>query len=105
MFAYKFSKCATAEKPQTENTELLEKAMRNEALSRQEKDRIAEILYGLFGDHGSTYRLAGWAWHMSGVLPRILVRHTWDNSFCPHYAPDKTALRKVLYSVAEMVYA
>lgn len=105
MFAYKFSSTAMAEKPDNELTRLLEKAQDYDALSREEKDRIANILWGIFGSHSSTYRLAGWAWGMSTCLRRILVRHTYDSHFSIYFAPDKTSLQKCLHQVKEMVYA
>lgn len=107
MGAYKFVTWDVPPKPDNEITRLLEKAQRKELLSRQERDRVAELLYGLFGGHGPIYKLAGWAWDMSTHLPRILVSFRWDGGrFESYYAPDKTALRKALpYPVREMVYA
>jgi len=106
MRAYKFSSCAREEKPDNDLTQLLEKAQSGAALTRDEKNRIANTLYGLFGSHSSTYKLAGWAWSMAGCLRRILVNFTWDNSFLPYYAPDKTSLRKALtLPIDEMIYA
>lgn len=106
MGAYKFSSCAREEKPDNDLTRLLEKAQSGAELARDEKDRIGNILYGLFGSHSATYKLAGWAWSMSGCLHRILVRFIWDDTFHPYYAPDKTALRKALtLPIREMVYA
>jgi hypothetical protein len=105
MFAYKFSSTATAEKPDNKLTQLLEKAKEGQVLSREEKDRIANILWGTFGSQSSTYRLAGWAWYMGDCLQRILVRHTYDSHFEVYQAPDKTALRKCISHVREMVYA
>jgi len=106
MEAYKFSSCAREEKPDNDLTRLLEKAQSGAALTRDEKDRIANTLYGLFGSHSSTYKLAGWAWYMGSCLRRILVNYSWDSNFQPYYAPDKTSLRKALsLPVKEMVYA
>ena len=109
MQAYKFASTATATKPDNDITRLLEKAIRKEKLSREEKDRIANILYGLFSGYGATYRLAGWAWYMADCLPRILVSNTWSpQQFDAYYAPDKTSLRKALRGllpVNEMIYA
>jgi len=106
LIAYKFSECARLVKPDNDITRLLEKAMRKERLSREEKDRIGNLLYGTFGSQAATYKLAGWAWSMSGCLRRILVKFKWGVTFHPYYAPDKTALRKVLpLPVREMIYA
>jgi hypothetical protein len=105
LFAYKFVQWDVPPKPENEMTILLEKAQDGKELTRAEKDRIANILWGLFGCHDSTYKLAGWAWPMYNCLPRILVRYTYDNRFEVYYAPDKSSLRKCLHGVAEMVYA
>ena len=106
MHAYKFSNCASAEKPDNEMTRLLEKAQDEKPMARAEKDRIANILYGTFSGHSSTYRLAGWAWGMAQCLRRILVSYNYDRGhFETYYAADKTALRGVLSSVNELVYA
>jgi len=106
LIAYRFSECAQPIKPDNDITRLLEKAMRKESLNREEKDRIGNLLYGIFGSHSATYKLAGWAWSMSGCLRRILVRFNWDNTFHPYYAPDKTALKNALtHPIREMIYA
>lgn len=107
MEACKFSSTAAETKPDNVTTTLLEKAMSRQPLSRTEKDRIAEILYGTFGSHASTYKLTGWAWDMADCLPRILVNFTYDRYFLPFYAPDKTSLRKALshQPIREMIYA
>ena len=106
MVAYKFSECAQPVKPDNDITRLLEKAMRGESLDREEKDRIGNLFYGIFGSQSATYKLAGWAWNLSGSLRRILVSYRGANTFHPYYAPDKTALRKALtLPIREMLYA
>jgi hypothetical protein len=106
MTAYKFVPYARETKPDNETTRLLEKAQQSEELTREEKDNIADTLYGIFGSHSSTYKLAGWAWYMGNCLPRILVRFNYDTEFRPYYAPDKTSLRKALHEpIREMIYA
>jgi len=106
MHAYKFSKMARSEKPVTELTLLLEKAQEKKTLTREEKDKISEVLYGIFGSYSSTYKLGGWAWPMANFLKRILVSFTYDpGRFSTYYAPDKTSLRKALSSVSEMIEA
>ena len=79
--------------------------MRKESLTRDEKDRVADLLYGLFGAHcGGQYRLAGWCWNLRQALPRFLVRYEHDDRFVPYYAPDKTSLRNALVTpIAEIV--
>jgi hypothetical protein len=104
MTAFKFVPYAQPEKPDNDTTQLLEKAQDFDDLTREEKDRIANTLWGIFGSHRASYRLAGWEWPMWDCLHRILVRHTYDNHFSVYYAPDKTSLRKCLNQVAEMVY-
>ena len=104
MGAYKFSKTATEVKPDTPTTRLLEKAQDGQHLTRTEKDEIARVLYGVFGNHGSTYKLGGWAWPMAGFLKCILVEFTYEfGTYKAYYAPDKTSLRKVLGQVSCMV--
>lgn len=86
---------------------LLDKAFEDEPLTRQEKDSIASILYGTFSSYSYLVRQAGWQWNMAQAkqIRRILVSFTYDRSrFNTFYAPDKTSLKKVLPSVAEMVY-
>lgn len=109
MSAYKFSNTATDTKPNTETTRLLEKAMSGSVLSRKEKDKVAEALYGLFGAQGPTYELHGWAWPMRIHLARTLVSFSYEPMlFHIYYAPDKTSLRKCLvdkHYILEMIYA
>lgn len=107
MAAYKFVTGDVGEKPDTDITRLLEKAQDGDNLTRDERDRIAGLLYGLFGSHSSTYKLHGWAWDMHTYLRRILVRFNYDGGrFETYYAPDKTSLRKALRTpIKEMVYA
>lgn len=104
MSAYKFVKWDVPPKPDNETTRLLEKAQDFDDLTREEKDKVANTLWGLFGSQSSTYKEMGWAWPMHNCLKRILVRHTFDNHFSVYYAPDKTSLRNCLHQVAEMVY-
>lgn len=99
MTPYIFSECAVPVKPDTEITKLLEKCgdgVRYVFLTREEKDRIAEILYGLFGSHSSVYKLHGWAWPMHRVLRKFLIQFKYDSAYHPFFAPDKTSIRKAL---------
>ena len=103
---YKFSETAKSDKPNTTTTALLEKAMKTKRLTREEKNKIAEILYGAFSPHNTIYKLGGWAWNMRDYLKRILVSYKYEpGTFHTYYAPDKTSLRKVLTSVSEMIEA
>jgi len=104
--AYKFVAWDVPPTPDNATTRLMDKAFGDEPLTREEKDRIAERLYGLFGAGGSTHKLGGWAWPMARAkqVRRILVRHKNDSVFRECYAPDKSSLRKALPTVAEMIY-
>lgn len=104
MYAYKFSKTARETKPSTVITNLLEKAQEKKPLTREEKNKIADILYGVSGAQSSTYKLLGWAWPMHDTLKRILVSFNYESrTFHTYYAPDKTSLRKILSSINEMI--
>lgn len=102
MRAYKFSECAAKVKPDNEITRLLEKAMSRHTLVRAEKDRIAEICYGPFGNGSATYKLSGWAWVLWSCLSKYVVEGPNGHlQYC--YAADKTALRKTLPSVKRII--
>jgi hypothetical protein len=106
MNIYKFAKTAVEKKPKTATTALLEKAMRTKRLTRAEKNRIAETLYGMFSPQNATYKLLGWAWNMRACMKRFLVSYKYESgTFHTYYAPDKTSLRKVLSSVSEIIEA
>ena len=80
--------------------------MAKKRLSRGEKDKIAETLYGTFGSQGATYKLSGWAWNMRDCLKRFLVSFKYaSGTFNAYYAADKTSLRKVLTSISEIIEA
>lgn len=108
---YKFSSSAYADMPVASSQEqdptlfLIQRAFGPDSLNRQERNRLAEIMYGVFGS-GHTYRLVGWAWNMSVAqqLRRILVADVGGLTFRTYFAADKLALRTVLDSQAEMIY-
>lgn len=109
MNAYKFAhhENVPTSPPKTPITELLDKAFSDTPLTREEKDRIAEILYGTCGSGGASYKLSGWQWFMPPArqIKRILVSFNYERgTFRTYYAPDKTSLKKVLSNVSEMVY-
>ncbi len=111
-YATKFSTAigAASFPPTNGQTDLLEKAYSDTPLTRDEKNRIATILYGVCGSHSSQYRLAGWVWHLADArqIQRILVSYTYERgTFRAYYAPDKTSLRHALddSNIAEMIYA
>lgn len=92
MNAYKFSSSARTEAP---DMPILEKAFSSKPLNREEKNKVANLLYGIFGAQGPTYRLLGWAWDMTQAeqMRRILVNvkhYGWQE----YFAPDKTSLRR-----------
>ncbi len=95
--AYKFSKCATDQKPDTDTTRFVEKVQTGVRLSRDEKDRIARICYGAFGSGFAGYKLHGWVWNIDGVLNEYIVEFSYGG-FQSYYTPDKTSLRKVTTS-------
>ena len=97
--AYKFSKYAADQKPDTDTTRFIEKVQTGACLSRNEKDRIAEICYGIFGSGFAGYKLHGWLWNIDKVLNEYIVEFSYGG-FQSYYAPDKTSLRKVLSSYA-----
>ncbi len=95
--AFKFSKCATNQKPDTDTTRFIEKVQTGIRLSRDEKDRIARICYGTFGTMFAGYKLLGWKWDLTEVLNEYIVEFSYGG-FQSYYTPDKTSLRKVITS-------
>lgn len=84
--------------------QLYGKLMAKKNLTRQEKDRIADSLYGTFGAGSSTYKTGGFAAPFHQILTRFIVniRHCgWQE----YYAPDKTSLRKAIggYGIIEIL--
>lgn len=83
---------------------LVEKANTEDRLTREEKDRLVEIYYGLL--HRSSLE------QLKGLkqVREIRVRFEWSpGTFSTFYAPDKTSLRRYLspggVSVVGMDYA
>jgi hypothetical protein len=95
---YRFSDCATEAPPNNQITSLLDKAFSDEKLTRADKNRMAEILYGSSTMQSSIYRLAGWAWPMflAKQFREIVVQDRYSGQWRSYWAPDKTALRSVL---------
>lgn len=89
--------------PDCEAFRLYRKAASQKKLTRQEKDRIAELCYGRFGAGCSTVRFLGFAAPFHQILPRFLVKQygNWE----AYYAPDKGSLKKALSGVQEIVAA
>ncbi len=85
--------------------ELYRKVYAKEKLTREEKDRIADRLYGVLGQHSATYKYLGYAAPFHRVLDRFLVRHKHDDCWREYYVPDRTSLRKALRDVVEIVSA
>ena len=56
-------------------------------LSREEKDRVADGLYGLFGQSNATYKQGGWAAPFAQVLPCFWVQFTYGR-IEQYFAPD-----------------
>ena len=101
MNVYKFSETATDVKPDTEITRFLEKVMQGGAFSRQEKDRLTEILYDTFGCRDTTYKLMGWAWPMREHLQEFIVDSRYYG-LKSYWALDKTSLRKSLKCIGKI---
>ncbi len=95
--AFKFSRCATNQKPDTDTTRFIEKVQTGVCLSRDEKDRIAQICYGISGSQFAGYKLHGWLWNVNEVLNEYIVEFSYG-SFQSYYTPDKTSLRKSITS-------
>ncbi len=93
--AYRFSKSATDQKPDTDTTRFIEKIQTGTCLSREEKDRIAQICYGIFGSGFAGYKLHGWLWNIDKVLNEYIVEFSYGG-FQSYRTPDKTSLRKAL---------
>lgn len=111
--AYKFAHHdrVPAEPPEVDPA--IDKAFGDDPLTREEKDRLARICFGLFGAGSAIYRRGGWAWPLwlAKQIRRILVREPHEGVWRTYYAPDKTSLRRALsgrgcgYSKTEMIYA
>jgi hypothetical protein len=85
--------------------QLYGKALKKKKLSREEKDYVANRLYGISGCGSSLYKTMGFQANFFQVFPRILVNikyYGWQT----YYAPDKTSLRKAIpEQIIEMIYA
>ena len=97
--AFKFSTCADDQKPDTDTTCFIEKVQTGACLSRDEKDRIAQICYGISGSGFAGYKLYGWLWNIDGVLNEYIVEFSYGG-FQSYYTPDKVSLRKAITSYA-----
>lgn len=85
---------------------LYRKSKSGAKLTREEKDRIADRLYGLFGSHSSTYKVGGFAAPFSDHLPRFLVQDKYGAAtWREYYAPDVSSLRRALHTREEIVRA
>lgn len=73
-----------------------------EKLNREEKDRVAELLYGSCGSAGPIYRRGGWQCHFSEVLPAYIVEQY--GGLRKVWAPDATSLRKALHGRIDSLY-
>lgn len=109
--AYKFAHHdnVPTEPPDGSRADTAESAWSETPLTRDQKDALANLLWGTFGSHRSEYREAGWAWPLRSAprMVRILVRFPNESTFQAYYAPDKTSLRRALYGAAkaEMIVA
>lgn len=86
---------AGSPRPSCQAFDLYDKLLAGKALSRQEKDRVAELLYGIGSSHSCWYKCGGFLAPFDQVLPRYLVLARWGG-WRAYWAPDKTSLRKAL---------
>lgn len=85
---------------------LYRKSKSGAKLTREEKDTIAECLYGVFGAQGSTYRAGGFAAPFHDHLPRFIVQDRYKSgAWRTYYAPDVTSLRRALRTREEIIQA
>lgn len=75
--------------------QLYGKAWKGKKLTRQEKDTIADNLYGIWGQQSATYKLGGFLAPFYNVLNKYIVKYK-HGHLQEYYAPDKTSLRKAL---------
>ena len=107
--AYQFAHHANvpAEPPLGDyHTTLCERVWDEKPLSRDEKDRIAQMLYGPCGSQGPVYKQAGWAWDLRDAphMRAFLVSFRDDlRTYRVYYAPDKTSLRRTLTRVVRII--
>jgi hypothetical protein len=102
MKPYKFSKTASEQSPKTDRTLFLESIEKGTVLSRDQKDSLAEIFYGVCGSGFAGYKLSGWCWDMSNLLPEYIVEFSYGG-FQSYFAGDKTALRKTLGNIKRII--
>jgi len=74
------------------------------SLTREEKDYIADCLYGPAGNDTSIYRYMGFAADFSAVLNRYIVNERYYG-WREYYSADKTALRKSIgsHNITEII--
>lgn len=74
------------------------------SLTRQEKDYIADCLYGTSGMYSHRYKYMGFAADFSTVLNRYLVNERYYG-WKEYYSADKTALRKTIgsHNITEII--
>ena len=92
---------ANSPMPLNLNFKLYGKLFNGQKLTREEKDRVAEILYGLFGANSFVYKYGGFAADFRKYCKRFIVRQYGD--FCEYYALDKTSLRKAIPGTIEEI--
>jgi hypothetical protein len=82
--------------------QLYGKAVAGQELTREEKDLVAERLYGAGAIGGSMYKLGGFAAPFSQVAKRILVNSE-HYGWTAYYAFDKMSLRKALKGLCTII--
>ena len=97
IYQFAFHSNVPARPPASQMFDLYYRIQAGEKLSREEKDRVADALYGLFGQSSATFKLGGWAVPFARLLPCFWVQFTYG-SIEQYFAPDKVSLRQALTS-------
>jgi len=91
-----------AEPPECEAFTLYRRLAAGGTLSREDKDRIAQLCYGVSTSHSSTYQRGGWECRFAEVCPCYIVQQGGQLAY--YWAPDATSLRTALYGRIERMF-
>ena len=81
--------------PVTKMTQLFDRLNTGENLSREEKDKVFDGLYGMGGSKSGVYKISGWAFPFHQLLKRFIV--CFDGDWSVYYALHKTSIRNCRY--------
>ncbi len=73
IYQFAFHSNVTATPPACQMFDLYHRIQAGQKLGREEKDQVANGLYGLFGQSRATYKHGGWAAPFAQVLPCFWV--------------------------------